>query len=298
MPTDGMRSGGILPAIIGTLYLTLGTAIFFGAARHRRGHLPGGICPGQQTDPCHPHRHHQPGPGFPRWCTVCSDWASSLFFLKFGTSILAASLTLSIMTLPVIISTSEEALRAVPNSFRVVSTSLGATQWQTIRRIILPQSLPGILTGVILGLERAAGENRADPVYRGDFLLATTAAFAARRDHGVAVSSVRDLHPGAGYVGRNSIWHCAGAAGVCAVDEYHRVGPSAHGPAPAGSGNRDKRMNIVEIEHFFLSYSDGTESLKDINLSIPANQISVIFGPAGGGKSTLLRALKPSERSG
>lgn len=50
-------------------------------------------------------------------------------------------------------------------------------------------------------------------------------------------------------------------------------------------------MNIVEIEHFFLSYSDGTESLKDINLSIPANQISVIFGPAGGGKSTLLRAL-------
>jgi phosphate transport system permease protein len=62
------------------------------------------------------------------------------------------------MTVPVIISTSEEALRAVPNSFRVVSTSLGATRWQTIRRIILPQSLPGVITGVILGLERAAGE--------------------------------------------------------------------------------------------------------------------------------------------
>jgi phosphate transport system permease protein len=62
------------------------------------------------------------------------------------------------MTLPVIISTSEEAIKAVPNSFRVVSTSLGATRWQTIRRIVLPQSLPGILTGVILGLERAAGE--------------------------------------------------------------------------------------------------------------------------------------------
>jgi phosphate transport system permease protein len=81
-----------------------------------------------------------------------------VIFLKLGTSILAASLTLSIMTLPVIISTSEEALRAVPNSFRVVSTSLGATRWQTIRRIVLPQSIPGILTGVILGLERAAGE--------------------------------------------------------------------------------------------------------------------------------------------
>jgi len=79
-------------------------------------------------------------------------------FLKFGTSILSASLTLSIMTLPIVITTTEEALRSVPNSFRVVSTSLGATRWQTVRRIILPQALPGIITGVILGLERAAGE--------------------------------------------------------------------------------------------------------------------------------------------
>jgi phosphate transport system permease protein len=79
-------------------------------------------------------------------------------FLKFGTSILAASLTLAIMTLPVVISTAEEALRAVPQAFRTVSISLGATRWQTIRRIILKEALPGILTGVILGLERAAGE--------------------------------------------------------------------------------------------------------------------------------------------
>ncbi|HPO57424.1 MAG TPA: phosphate ABC transporter permease PstA, partial [Anaerolineaceae bacterium] len=81
-----------------------------------------------------------------------------VLFLKFGSSILAASLTLSIMTLPVIISTTEEALRAVPHAFRVVSISLGATRWETIRRIVLPQALPGIVTGVILGLERAAGE--------------------------------------------------------------------------------------------------------------------------------------------
>ncbi|MEL7643775.1 MAG: phosphate ABC transporter permease PstA, partial [bacterium] len=81
-----------------------------------------------------------------------------VIFLKFGTSILAASLTLSIMTLPVIISTTEEALRSVPNSFRVVSISLGASRWQTIWRIVLPQSIPGIITGIILGLERAAGE--------------------------------------------------------------------------------------------------------------------------------------------
>jgi phosphate transport system permease protein len=81
-----------------------------------------------------------------------------VLFLHFGTSILAASLTLSIMTLPIIISTTEEALHAVPNAFSVVSISLGATRWQTIWRIVLPESLPGILTGMILGLERAAGE--------------------------------------------------------------------------------------------------------------------------------------------
>jgi phosphate transport system permease protein len=73
------------------------------------------------------------------------------------------------MTLPVIISTTEEALRAVPQSFRVVSISVGATRWQTIRRIVLPEALPGILTGVILGLERAAGET-ARPVHGGFFL--------------------------------------------------------------------------------------------------------------------------------
>ena len=81
-----------------------------------------------------------------------------VIFFKLGISILAGALTLAITTLPVIISTAEEALRAVPQSFRVISFAVGATRWQTIRRIILPQSLPGIMTGVILGLERAAGE--------------------------------------------------------------------------------------------------------------------------------------------
>jgi phosphate transport system permease protein len=81
-----------------------------------------------------------------------------VIFLNFGTSILAASLTLSIMTLPVVISTAEEAMRSVPQSFRLVSLSLGGSRWQTIYKVVLPQALPGILTGVILGLERAAGE--------------------------------------------------------------------------------------------------------------------------------------------
>jgi phosphate transport system permease protein len=156
-PRDGLRAGGILPALVGTLWLTLGTAIAavplgIGAAIYLAEYA-------QDS----------------RWTrlirvaiinlagipsVVYGLFGLGLFvlFLQFGTSILAGSLTLAIMTLPVIISTSEEALRAVPYSFRVVSISLGGTRWQTIRRVVLPQAVPGILTGVILGLERAAGE--------------------------------------------------------------------------------------------------------------------------------------------
>ena len=157
MPSDGMRAGGILPAIIGTFYLTLGTAVFS---------VPLGIAAAIYLSEY----------ARENWLTrliriaiinlagipsvVYGLFGLGLFvlFLKFGTSILSASLTLSIMTLPVIISAAEEALRAVPQAFRTVSISLGGTRWQTIRKIILPQAVPGIITGVILGLERAAGE--------------------------------------------------------------------------------------------------------------------------------------------
>ena len=171
-PREGMRAGGILPAIVGTFYLTLGTAIFsvplgIGAAIYLSEYASDN-----------------------RWTRLIRIAIINLagipsvvyglfglgllvIFLGFGTSLLAGSLTLSIMTLPVIISTAEEALRAVPQSFRVVSISLGATHWQTIRRIVLPQSLPGILTGVILGLERAAGETAP--------ILFTVAAFFLSR---------------------------------------------------------------------------------------------------------------------
>jgi len=156
-PSNGMREGGILPAIVGTIYLTIGTAIFS---------VPLGVMAGIYLS-----EYAKESTltrliriaiinlaGIPS--VVYGLFGLGLFvvFLKFGTSILSASLTLSIMTLPTIISTTEEALRSVPNSFRVVSTSLGASKWQTVRRVVLPQALPGIITGVILGLERAAGE--------------------------------------------------------------------------------------------------------------------------------------------
>ena len=156
-PREGMRAGGILPAIIGTIYLTVGTAIFS---------VPLGIAAAIYLS-----EYAADTPltrtiriaiinlaGIPSVVYGLFGLGLFVLFLNFGTSILAASLTLSIMTLPVIISTAEESLRAVPQAFRTVSISLGATRWQTIRRIVLKEALPGILTGVILGLERAAGE--------------------------------------------------------------------------------------------------------------------------------------------
>jgi len=157
MPVDGMRAGGIWPAIVGTFYLTIGTAIFS---------VPLGIATAiylsEYASDNRLTRNIRLAiinlAGIPSVVYGLFGLGLFVIFLKFGTSILSASLTLSIMTLPVIISTTEEALHAVPQSFRVVSVSLGATKWQTIRRIILPQAVSGILTGVVLGLERAAGE--------------------------------------------------------------------------------------------------------------------------------------------
>jgi len=167
-PSNGMREGGIFPAIVGTLYLTLGTALFS---------VPIGVLAGiylaeyaQETAFTRIIRIAIINlAGIPSVVYGLFGLGLFVLFLHLGTSILAASLTLSIMTLPVIISTTEGALRSVPNSFRVVSTSLGATRWQTIRRITLPQALPGIITGIILGIERAAGETAP--------ILFTAAAF-------------------------------------------------------------------------------------------------------------------------
>jgi phosphate transport system permease protein len=167
-PSGGMRQGGIWPAIIGTFYLTIGTAIFavpvgLGAAIYLSEYAPDNSLTRTIRIAIISLA------GIPSVVYGLFGLGLFVLFLNFGTSILAGSLTLSIMTLPVIISTAEEALRAVPQSFRVVSISLGGTRWQTIRKIVLPEALPGILTGVILGLERAAGETAP--------ILFTVAAF-------------------------------------------------------------------------------------------------------------------------
>lgn len=168
MPTNGMKAGGIMPALVGTVLLVIGTAV---------ASIPFGVGAAiYLTEYAGESRWTQAIrvaiinlAGIPSIVYGLFGLGLFVLFLQFGTSIVAGALTLAIMTLPVIISTSEEAIRAVPQSFRVVSVSLGGTRWQTIRRIVLPQALPGIVTGVILGLERAAGETAV--------ILFTAAAF-------------------------------------------------------------------------------------------------------------------------
>jgi phosphate transport system permease protein len=168
MPRDGMRAGGVFPAIVGTLWLTLGTALVAipigvgGAvylAEYARDTLLTRAIRLAIINLS----------GVPSVVYGLFGLGLFVLFLQFGTSIVAGSLTLAIMTLPIIISTAEEALRAVPTEFRTVSASLGGTRWQGIRNVVLPQAMPGIITGVILGLLRAAGETAP--------ILFTVAAF-------------------------------------------------------------------------------------------------------------------------
>ena len=167
-PRSGMKEGGILPAVIGTVLLTFGTAIVsiplaLGASIYLAEYAKDNFLT----------RAIRLAiinlAGIPSVVYGLFGLGLFVLFLGLGTSIVAGSLTLGLMTMPVVISTAEEALLTVPQRFRVVSRSLGATRWQTIREVVLPNALPGILTGVILGLERAAGETAP--------ILFTVAAF-------------------------------------------------------------------------------------------------------------------------
>ncbi len=168
LPRDGMKAGGIFPAIVGTILLTLGTA----AVAIPVG-VGGAVYLAEYARDTRLTRAIRLAiinlAGIPSVVYGLFGLGLFVLFLKFGTSILAGSLTLAIMTLPIIISTSEEALRTVPSEFRTVNASLGGTRWQGIRNVVLPQALPGMITGVILGLLRAAGETAP--------ILFTVAAF-------------------------------------------------------------------------------------------------------------------------
>ncbi|MBN2256127.1 MAG: phosphate ABC transporter permease PstA [Deltaproteobacteria bacterium] len=156
-PRDSMTKGGIMPAILGTFYLTAGAVIIA---------LPLGVASAIYLS-----EYAKQGPiiriirvgvnclaGVPSIVFGLFGLGLFVVFLQFGSSILSGALTLGVLILPTIIGASEEALKSVPQTFREASLGLGVSKWQTIIRIVVPNALPGILTGSILGVGRAAGE--------------------------------------------------------------------------------------------------------------------------------------------
>lgn len=170
MPKDNMTAGGIWPAIVGTFWLVMGTAAFA---------VPIGVAAGVYLG-----EYAKRGlgtriirlsianmAGVPSIVYGLFGLSVFVMVLKFNQSVLSGSLTLACLTLPVIITSTEESLRQVPADLRQASLALGATRLRTILRVVLPAAAPGIVTGSILGLSRAAGETAP--------ILVTAAAFSA-----------------------------------------------------------------------------------------------------------------------
>lgn len=156
-PKEGMTEGGIMPAILGTIYITLLSSLAsipFGImtgiylAKYAKNNLLTRVIKLTIRNLA----------GIPSIVYGLFGLALFVDLFGFGASILSAGLTLGLLTLPWIISTTEEALKRVPASFDEASLGLGATKWQTIRKVLLPSAGPGIITGIILGIARAAGE--------------------------------------------------------------------------------------------------------------------------------------------
>jgi phosphate transport system permease protein len=156
-PTDGMTAGGIFPALIGTVWL-VAVALLIS--------VPIGIAAALYLNEYATENWFTRVinlaiinlAGVPSIVHALFGVGAFVIFFGFGTSILAASLTLAIMTLPVVIVATRESLRAVPMAFREACWNMGATRWQTIRRVVLPNAISGILTGVILEVSRTTGE--------------------------------------------------------------------------------------------------------------------------------------------
>ncbi len=156
-PTNGMTAGGIFPALLGTICLVLVGLV---------ASVPLGVAAAIYLSEYAPDNAFTRAinlaiinlAGVPSIVHALFGLGAFVIFFKFGTSILAAGLTLAIMALPVVIVATQESLQSVPQAFREACWNMGATRWQTIRRVVLPNAVTGILTGVILEVSRTAGE--------------------------------------------------------------------------------------------------------------------------------------------
>ena len=156
-PRDGMTAGGIFPALVGTIWLVVVALL---------ASVPVGVAAALYLSEYAPDNRLTRAinlaiinlAGVPSIVHALFGVGAFVLFFNIGASILAASLTLAVMTLPVVIVATRESLQAVPQAFREACWNMGATRWQTIRKVVLPNSISGILTGVILEVSRTSGE--------------------------------------------------------------------------------------------------------------------------------------------
>ncbi|MFH1452913.1 MAG: phosphate ABC transporter permease PstA [Armatimonadota bacterium] len=180
VPKNMGKSGGILPMVLGTIYVTVvavliatplgvGTAVYL-TEYTRENKLTAFI---RFTTECLA--------GIPSIIFGLFGFILFVIYFNWGWSILSGGLTLAIMILPTVIRTSEEAIRSVPFKLREVSFSLGANRWSTVSKVVIPSALPGILTGIILGVGRSISETAAVIFTAGSSLLIPTSIFSPAR---------------------------------------------------------------------------------------------------------------------
>jgi len=280
-PTNGMTEGGILPALVGTIWLVAVALI---------ASVPLGVAAAIYLSEYAPDNWLTRVinlaiinlAGVPSIVHALFGLGAFVLFFRFGTSILAASLTLAIMTLPVVIVSTREALQSVPRAFREACWNMGATRWQTIWRVVLPNAISGILTGIILEVSRTAGET-APIMFTGAALYLPFLPQSVM-DQTMAMSLhlyVISLH-----------WLPDVSQG-----EEEMVG---HGES-AGSGLRREfglddeavaKDAPVKLEVQKLTLSYGTKAiLRDVSFQVREHEIFGIIGPANSGKTSFLRAL-------
>ena len=304
-PQDGMTAGGIFPALVGTVWLV---AVALLAS------VPVGVAAALYLSEYAPDNLLTRSinlaiinlAGVPSIVHALFGVGAFVLFFNIGASILAASLTLAVMTLPVVIVATRESLQAVPQAFREACWNMGATRWQTIRKVVLPNSISGILTGVILEVSRTAGET-------APIMFTGAAAFVAflpvqrvRPDDGHVLPSVLHRDPADRRARGDHLRRGPGTDFDCAADErdFDRLqglparpeemvdGSPAPAPATVSGGTSPLygEPPIIEVRGLTIAY-DGQPALRDISLDIFRHEIFGIIGPANSGKTSFLRAL-------